>query len=396
MARALGPEEFGLIVLMHSYVLMVRALFNLKPAETFVRFGVPLMDAEETAKVNQLLGLVRSFEWVTMLIACVTAVVFAPLAAGWLGLPDSAGVILMVYSLVLLTSAVGTARGFCRASERFDVLRTAQVIGPAVRLTGVVLAWYLDASWEYFAGAWGLSLALSYLFVWRQGSRLIRDSGFTPQHLPWGRAATEFEGLPSFTGVVYVQGILDQLPRHIVTLLIGGFLGAANAGLYRVAREIADVLAKPVLLIRQAAFTEITRLGAQGNGALAGVFRTYGLRLVLPALALVSLASVFREELLVFVGGSAYSQAGLLLVLLLVAAAIELVGAVLRPIAYAHGKASVALKVQVAAMLTYLGIFVVLSGVYGLNSVGVAAIASACFTLLTLGGLVWRWSGSRV
>ena len=81
MARALGPEEFGLIVLMHSYVLMVRALFNLKPAETFVRFGVPLMDAEETAKVNQLLGLVRSFEWVTMLIACVTAVVFAPLAA---------------------------------------------------------------------------------------------------------------------------------------------------------------------------------------------------------------------------------------------------------------------------------------------------------------------------
>ena len=140
MARALGPEEFGLIVLMHSYVLMVRALFNLKPAETFVRFGVPLMDAEETAKVNQLLGLVRSFEWVTMLIACVTAVVFAPLAAGWLGLPDSAGVILMVYSLVLLTSAVGTARGFCRASERFDVLRTAQVIGPAVRLTGVVLA----------------------------------------------------------------------------------------------------------------------------------------------------------------------------------------------------------------------------------------------------------------
>lgn len=396
MARALGPEEFGLIVLMHSYVLMVRALFNLKPAETFVRFGVPLMDAEETAKVNQLLGLVRSFEWVTMLIACVTAVVFAPLAAGWLGLPDSAGVILMVYSLVLLTSAVGTARGFCRASERFDVLRTAQVIGPAVRLTGVVLAWYLDASWEYFAGAWGLSLALSYLFVWRQGSRLIRDSGFTPQHLPWGRAATEFEGLPSFTGVVYVQGILDQLPRHIVTLLIGGFLGAANAGLYRVAREIADVLAKPVLLIRQAAFTEITRLGAQGNGALAGVFRTYGLRLILPALALVSLASVFREELLVFVGGSAYSQAGLLLVLLLVAAAIELVGAVLRPIAYAHGKASVALKVQVAAMLTYLGIFVVLSGVYGLNSVGVAAIASACVTLLTLGGLVWRWSGSRV
>ena len=54
MARALGPEEFGLIVLMHTYVLAVRAFFNLKPAETFVRFGVPLMDAGDKAQVNQL------------------------------------------------------------------------------------------------------------------------------------------------------------------------------------------------------------------------------------------------------------------------------------------------------------------------------------------------------
>lgn len=392
MARALGPEEFGLIVLMHTYVLAVRAFFNLKPAETFVRFGVPLMDAGDKAQVNQLLGLVRSFEWVTMLVACTIAVVFSPLAGQWFGLPDSAGAILMGYSLVLLTSAVGTARGFCRASERFDVLRTAQVIGPAIRLLGVALAWYLGASWEYFALAWALSLAVSYVFVWRQGTRLMRAAGYLPEHLPWRRAGAEFPGLPGFTGVVYAQGILDQLPRHLITLLIGGFLGAANAGLYRIAREIADVLAKPALLIRQAAFTEITRLGEEGNGALSGVFQRYGLRLFVPAVVLVGLASAFREEVLTLVGGSAYTQAGVLLVLLLVAAAIELVGAVLRPIAYAHGKASVALRVQVLAMLTYLTTFVALSGLYGLNSVGVAAIAAACVTLITLGVLVWRWS----
>ena len=395
MARALGPEEFGLIVLMHTYVLAVRTFFNLKPAETFVRFGVPLMDTGDTAQVNRLLGLVRSFEWVTMLIACMTAVVFSPLAGQWFGLPDSAGAMLMAYSLVLLTSAVGTARGFCRASERFDVLRMAQVIGPAIRLVGVALAWYLGASWEYFALAWALSLALSYLFVWRRGTQLMRAAGYVPQHLPWRRAGEEFPGLPGFTSVVYAQGILDQLPRHLITLLIGGLLGAANAGLYRVAREIADVLAKPVLLIRQAAFTEITRLGEEGKGALSGVFRRYGLRLLAPAVVLVALATAFREELLTLVGGSAYTQAGVLLVLLLVAAAIELVGAVLRPIAYAHGKANVALRVQIAAMLTYLTTFVVLSGGYGLNSVGVAAVAAACVTLVTLGVFVWKWSHSK-
>ena len=121
MARALGPKEFGLVVLMHTYVLTVRALLNLKPAETFVRFGVPLIDLGKKEEVGQLLGLIRSFEWVTMLIATAIAVMAAPLVGPWLGMPDNAIAVLMAYSLVLLTSPVGTARGFCRAVERFDV-----------------------------------------------------------------------------------------------------------------------------------------------------------------------------------------------------------------------------------------------------------------------------------
>lgn len=392
MARALGPQEFGLVVIMHTYVLTARALFNLKPAETFVRFAVPLMDTNEVPKVNQLLGLVRSFEWVTVLLATMFAVMAVPLLGPTLNLPDSASAVLMAYSLVLLTSPVGTARGFCRAAERFDVLRTALAIGPAVRLIGVLMAWQMQASWHYFAAAWGVSLGVSYLYLGWRGRRLMRESGYQPQHLPWRSAGTLYPGLPGFVGVVYSQGVLDQLPRHLITLLIGSFLGAASAGLYRIAREIADILAKPVLLIRQAAFTEITRLGEQSKSALSGVFWRYGLRLLLPALVLVTLASVYREQLLELVGGDAYTGAGALLVLLLVAAAIELVGAILRPIAYAHGQAAVALRVQIAAMVIYIGTFVAASSTYGLNSVGLAAIAAALVTLVTLGVLVWRWS----
>ena len=398
MARALGPAEFGLIVLLHTYVLTIRALLNLKPAETFVNFGVALIDAGDTARVNHLLGLVRSFEWVTMLVATALGVMAAPLIGPLLDLPDEAIAVLMAYSLVLLTSPVGTARGFCRATDRFDVLRTALAIGPAVRLAGVLLAWYLSASWHYFALVWAVSLGTSYLFLLWRGRRLIRSSGFKPQHMAWSRAGNEFPGLPGFVGVVYGQGILDQLPRHLITLLIGGLLGAASAGLYRIAREVADVLAKPVLLIRQAAFTEITRIGgsdATDKSGLSGVFLRYGLRMLAPSIALVCAVSYFREQLLSAIGGAEYAVAGSLLVLLLIAAAVDLVGAVLRPIAYAYGKAMVALRVQVLAMLSYLAVFVALSETYGLVSVGIAAIVAAGVTLLVLGVLVWRWSRAR-
>jgi O-antigen/teichoic acid export membrane protein len=394
MARALGPTEFGLVVLLHTYVLAVRALFNLKPAETFVSFGVPLLDraasaetpevARAKSRVELLLGLVRSMEWVSMLIATAVAVMSAPLIGGLFGWTDEAISVAMGYGLVLLASPVGTARGFCRATERFDVLRTAIVCGPAVRLVGVLLAWWYNATWPYFALAWALSLLASYIYLWRRGAQLIAAAGLRPTHLPWSRAGKDFPGLPSFLGVVYVQGLLDQLPRHLITLLIGSLLGSASAGLFRVAREIADVLAKPVQLIRQAAFTELTRLGQSGAEGLQGVFARYGLRLILPACALVLVAAIWREALLGLVGGEAYLGAGLLLVLLLIAAAVDLVGAILRPLAYARGRASAALRVQMLAMTVYLLTFVGTSGVFGLAAAGVAACAAALVTIVTL------------
>jgi O-antigen/teichoic acid export membrane protein len=42
MARALGPAEFGLVILIHTYVVLVRGLLNFKQFLAIVRYGVTL------------------------------------------------------------------------------------------------------------------------------------------------------------------------------------------------------------------------------------------------------------------------------------------------------------------------------------------------------------------
>ena len=39
-ARALGPAEFGIVVVVHAYTLVVRGLLNFQPFEAIVRYGV--------------------------------------------------------------------------------------------------------------------------------------------------------------------------------------------------------------------------------------------------------------------------------------------------------------------------------------------------------------------
>ena len=48
MARALGPTEFGMLVLMQTYVLLIRGLLNFKQFQAIIRYGVPAHDAGDT------------------------------------------------------------------------------------------------------------------------------------------------------------------------------------------------------------------------------------------------------------------------------------------------------------------------------------------------------------
>ena len=388
MARSLGPAEFGGVVILHTYVLVARALMNLKPEEAFVRFGVPLIDQDDRQSVVVLLGVVRIIELLSMLAATALAVCAAPFVGPYLGWSDETIVFAMLYSLVLLGSAIGSARGMCRAFERFDLLRTQLTVGPATRLSGVCLAWYFDASWHYFALAWGIGLLASYIYFRRQGRKLLREHGYRPQHVSLAEAKRRFPGLTNFVGVVYLQGNLDQLPRHLVTLLLGGFLGNAAAGLYRIAREIADILAKPVQLVRQAAFTELTRVAENDPSALRGRVVKDSLKLLLPSIVMIGVGILWGERILGLVAGLEYQGAYLLFVFLLAAAGIELLGALLRPLAYVVGRENQALAVQVLTTFVYLGAFLALSSCWGVDAVGIAACIAAILSVVLMGFVV--------
>ncbi|MCZ6499486.1 MAG: hypothetical protein O6844_03230, partial [Gammaproteobacteria bacterium] len=57
LARSLSPTNFGQIVLIQTYVQMVRGVFNFRLFETVVRFGVPVHDANNIHSFRRLLRL---------------------------------------------------------------------------------------------------------------------------------------------------------------------------------------------------------------------------------------------------------------------------------------------------------------------------------------------------
>ena len=54
MAHALSAMEFGLVILLHTYVLAIRGILNFRTYEAIVKFGVPFHAGDDHGGLTNL------------------------------------------------------------------------------------------------------------------------------------------------------------------------------------------------------------------------------------------------------------------------------------------------------------------------------------------------------
>ena len=384
MARALGPVEFGLVVLIHTYVMLIRALLDFGTADAIVRFGVPAQDASDNQTLGKLIKVCRRIDKQASIVAALLALLVAPFAGPAIGMDTKHVLLLMAYSTILLTPGVGSAAGLLRLNDRFDIGGRQMTIAPTIRFLGVLMAWGLAAPLEIFLAVWGIAyVAENVYLLWqakhkyrRQINQSLVDSSLKSASLK------DFHGLRHFIWVTYWQSNIDLLPKHLTTLLVGHLLGPAEAGLLRLAREIASALSRPALLIRQVVFTDLTRTWNEGSSDFEVVaYRTALLGGAL-GMVFVALSYLFGEYLLGSLLGTEFIAAKGVLTLMLLAATLDLATSPLLSGLYAMGHAMKTLRITLVSTAIYLLMFVFLTRELGLIGAGLAATAGATFTLI--------------
>ena len=383
MARALGPVEFGLVVLMHTYAMLIRALLDFGTADAIVRFGVPAHDASDNHTLGKLLKVCRRIDKQASITAALLAWLAAPFVGPAIGMDSQHVLMLMAYSTVLLTPGAGSAAGLLRLNDRFDIGGRQMTIAPSIRFIGVLIAWSLKAPIEAFVAIWGAAyVAENGYLLWqaKHKYRLQIKQALAGVSLK-DASLKDFDGLRHFIWVTYWQSNIDLLPKHLTTLLVGHLLGPAEAGLLRLAKEIASALSRPALLIRQVVFTDLTRAWNEGSASFDIVaYRTAMLGGAL-GMVFVALSYFFGEYLLGGLLGTQFIAAKVVLTWMLLAATLDLATSPLLSGLYAMGHAIKTLRITMVSTVVYLLMFVLLTLQFGLMGAGLAATAGAALTL---------------
>ena len=386
-ARALGVEQFGFLVLITTYVLIVDRLVNFQSWQAIIKYGA---DALEQGRQEDFKSLVKF----GFLLDGATAVLGAVIAAGsawfvshWRGWDDQLVLMAALYSFTILFNISGTPTAILRLFDKFKLVAYQSVISSAIKLVGVTIVFLSGAGLWAFLVVWAIvDIVGKIILVFFAGQELKAKGywGF------WGNSAKaisqKFKGIWGFVWTTNIHSSVKLGLREGDIMLVGALIGPVGAGLYKIVKTIGSTMGKVTDPLYQAAYPDISRaVSAKNYSSIRNLILRTSKIIFIVAIACLCLFFVFGESAIYTLLGSDYVEAFIPSLVYLMGTFIAMITFTFQPTVLAFGKAHLSLYILTIATTAYLFILSALIVPYGL--VG-AAISFVLFYLI--------WAGMQV
>lgn len=378
VTRTLGVADFGRFALVLSAANVIKTLVSFDSWQIVVRYGQPHLASGDGDALNRVLRFCILIDLGSAvaggLIAAFIILAFGPLMELSAGMGWQTWIFCMVMMITIRSSPTGVLRLF----DRFDSGAFAETMIPVGRMIGAGLAWVLLPGITGFLIAWGAAELLCAISYWWLA---LRVGGKRLGSWRAGRALDargENPGIVGFLTATNLQTTLSSVGQQVAVLVVGLFVGPAGAGLYRLANQLANSLTKISSLLSRSIFVELSRThSSHGHEALGTLFRRTSRLALVAGAVIIALILTIGHPLLGLIAGKAFLPAYPLLLLLGIAACIDLVGVSYRPLLMATDRASLSLRITLVSTGLLLGMQAALLPIYGTVGAASANIAAS-------------------
>jgi O-antigen/teichoic acid export membrane protein len=391
-ARVLGPEKYGVLVLINYFAMLVGGIVAFPGWHAIVRYGVGPAENDH-AKLVRLLRFAGLIELVAGIAAVGAAALIAPIVGPRLGWSAEAQALAVPYSFAVLATVRATPAGLLQILQRFDLLGLHNVVTPVMRLIGTLIVVALGLGLTGFLIAWLIAALVEGISLWIVGIYLAnRHLPSTPLLGAIEDIRREHDGLGRFMLTANADIMLGDLAGRITPMIVGWALGPAAAGLYSIAHRTTILISQPAQILGQAAYAELTRLVAGGKPGIAvrhALVRCVAIALgtALPILLMVAL---FSRQIAILTAGPAFAGAAGVMVWLAMARVIAITGPPTSAALIALGRPGLSVSSNLIVNLGLLPLLPLLTKIWGLSGAGIHALLQAVVAMILLVGFLWR------
>ena len=375
-ARALGPEELGRIVLVQAFVLGIDKLVNFQSWRAIIKYGAETIEAEDPDALARVLkfGLVVDVSSAALGAALAAGLSFA--VSGWLGWDTTLHAMAVLYASTLLLNVTGAPIAILRLFDRFRLFAVQRLLSGAVKLVLVAAAaWMAAPAWAFLL-AWIVADAVAFASLVVMGwwvYRCERRPSVLRASLRGVRE--EHQGILGFVLVTNASTALRLATREVDVFVVGAWLGEAAVGLYKVARQFAQLAAQVYDPLSHAVYPELAKQVARGDRGRFIRTVAFG-GAVASGVSVAALIGTWTlgEWAIVTSVGDAFRASTPILVAYVVAVCINVATFFLGPAALALGRPKASLHGIVVSSIAYFASLIPLMEAFGAVGAGWAQV----------------------
>lgn len=324
--RALGLEGFGQFVIAFTFAQLVLGFTSFQTWQAIVHWG------QEADGRRLATGFALALDALTITGGLLAAALILSLAGDWLPIAPELRVETFAFTAVSLLAIRSTPTGLLRLHDRYARAAAADSTTSIMRALGAAVVAATDPTIEAFLLVWAIAELATAAMYWLLAARTepIHWRSFGLRRLP-----AQHAGAWRFVIGTSLTGMLTIASRQLLVLLVGGFGGAALAGIYRVAAQLGEGLLKLAQALLRAVYPELVRNPDNARVLARRITRIA----VVTGVLVVGLGLLAGEWIITVIAGREYLAAYWPMIVLAAAASLELAGASLEALLVAHGRA---------------------------------------------------------
>ncbi|WP_419815787.1 lipopolysaccharide biosynthesis protein [Glacieibacterium sp.] len=356
VTHTLGARDYGVLILVNSYVVLVGSVVAFSGFHGVVRYGALALTAGDTPDLARTVRFMAVVEFALGAVAVAVAALLVPLVGPRLGWTPDAMRLAIPYSLAVVATVRATPQGLLQVARRFDLIGLHQTLSPLVRLVGAVGVWVAGGGLTGFIIVWlaaaiveGIAMWGLALVAWR---RLLPDERLLG---PWRGVPGRKPGFGRFILITNFDLTLRELAPNLAPLTIGWLLGPAAAGLFALAQRASSILQQPAVLLSQASYAVLADFAAKREfKALKHTVWRSALLALAAGAVVVAVLAVLGGRFLTLLGGGSFVGGTALLVLVALGRMAALASA---PVAAGLTGLGLPQRSMAVALLTNLGLY---------------------------------------
>lgn len=372
-ARALGPADFGRLVLATAYASVVTMLLGFQSWQAVIRYGTQALTRDN---VREFMGVVRAgavLDAAAAVAACAVALSVVTFGACLIGLDDQSRAVAQLASVAIIANIVGTPTALLRVFDRYKLFVVQTFLTSLTKLILVGVAFVLDGGLWAFALAWIASQVFGYVLLVGLGVRELVHRGML--NAPSLGLRETFRVHPDLAHFFLITNLYSTVRalRDLDIPLLGWALGPSATASFKIARQVAAALNKVIDPFFVAVYPDLARLHSQGKTADAKRL-VYRSAVSLGAVGVVVFAVflVIGEPLMVWVLGEEFRAAYVVTAWCIVGAVVWAFAQPLSPMLMVLGRHAPLLVINVTASVLYLIGVGTSAKFIGLSGVGAA------------------------